>query len=333
MAARDHALVVGIDGYSKLRRLQGAEADALAMRDWLVDADGGDVPSAQVTTILSSAYPPAPRPAKARPMTDDVRAELEQLIDDAGPGLRLGRRLYLYLAGHGFAPAIDEVAVLMANASDRTLHHMPCVRYADKFRESTVFEEVVLLIDCCREMYEWPPRGDLGLPSITVQGASVAYFYGFATGWSQMSRESPAPDGSVRGRFTRAVVEALDEPGADSDSVERYVARRMSELDPGGRAGRPEFRRSGTLGFGATTRASAAAAKGGAAVVRFAAATLPVQARIVDNASNVVAKALVATSPWTVPLQWGLYELFVDGGSGPGRAFRVPAAGSVDVDA
>lgn len=57
MAATDYALVVGIDGYSKLDKVARAESDARAFESWPLHPDGGKVPPENVTSILSSNYP------------------------------------------------------------------------------------------------------------------------------------------------------------------------------------------------------------------------------------------------------------------------------------
>ena len=40
----DYALIVGINEYEELPRLNGPIADAMAFRDWVTSAEGGDIP-------------------------------------------------------------------------------------------------------------------------------------------------------------------------------------------------------------------------------------------------------------------------------------------------
>jgi hypothetical protein len=51
----DHALVVGCDAYPDLPEgdLSGAVADAMAMRDWLLDARGGRIEPSRLTFLAS----------------------------------------------------------------------------------------------------------------------------------------------------------------------------------------------------------------------------------------------------------------------------------------
>jgi hypothetical protein len=332
MAASDHALLVGINGYSKLQALHGPEADALAVEAWLKDRNGGNVPDANITTILSSKFDPPRYPTHARPMSDDVRAELERLIDESQSASGRWRRLYLYLAGHGFGPSIDETALLMANASLATLHHIPSVRYANYFREAPMFSEVVLTMDCCRDHYERPPLADLGLPPVKPRTTEAAYFFAFATKWTLRTRESVDASGAVRGHFTKAMLEALDQSGATSHSVCEYVLGRLPEL--AGRRGYypPEFRCGRTISFGSRSRGDAGEPDC-LVNVTFSTDGRPMRLRIIDSDEQIVAEAEPDQSPWSVPLPRGLYELLRSDRVTQRVPFRVPASGAIDVAA
>lgn len=330
MSASDHALVVGIDGYSKLQGLQGAEADARAVEAWLVDRNGGNLPAANVTTILSAAYPAPNHPTRARPMVDDIRSELERLIDDAQQQRRPWRRLYLYLAGHGFGPSIDETALLMANASLLTLHHIPGVRYANYFRETTVFSEIVLMMDCCRDHYQRPPLVDIGLPPLPPRDGEAPYFFAFATKWTLGTREGTDATGQVRGHFTRALIEALDEPEASSTSVCQYIEGRLPEL--AGRRGYypPEFRHGETISFGPRARSSAGEPPCQVNVL-FTPPTRAATLRVLNSDEQIIAQTAMTDSPWSLPLPRGLYEILRTDQPRQRTPFRVPTTGTLDV--
>jgi uncharacterized caspase-like protein len=211
MAADDHAIVVGIATYPFLDSLSGPENDARAFTEWLEAADGGNMPLANIDCILSSDRPPASPASSPEPTTVRLDEVFERVIDRSeSHGGRGGRRLYVYLAGHGFAPTLDDVVLLTANAArGRTGHHLPGKRYADWFRKAAFFDEVVMFMDCCRERYgkvavRQPPWDDINgqVPS--------RYFYGFATEWSRASREGPyGQAGAVRGLFTLSLLAGL----------------------------------------------------------------------------------------------------------------------------
>jgi hypothetical protein len=218
MAQDDWAIVVGVRVYPSLTDLDGPENDAKAMCQWLTSPQGGDVPTAQTALILSSQFPAPLTPARAEPTTLQIQLAFEDLQDvadkngAAGNGRRVGRRLYIYLSGHGCAPRPKDAALLTANASPlRVGYHIAGKLFADWFLQSNFFDEAVLFMDCCRESY---PQAPLNVPPwIDITGADALdrtrAFYGFGTKWSRLSRERVMEDGQVHGVFTWALLNGL----------------------------------------------------------------------------------------------------------------------------
>jgi hypothetical protein len=205
--ATDRAVVVGIDRYPALEALGGPENDATAFAAWLTDPAGGGVPPARVTRIVSSDFP---APA-AEPTTVAIDTAFERIIKDFDATGVGGRRLYIFLAGHGFAPSVADAALLAANAAAGSFgHYIPGRLYCDWFRAAAMFEEVVLLVDCCRDARTTVPQR---FPPWDLRTSTTPskFFVGFATEAGRVSRERPsAADGDrVRGRFTEAVIAGL----------------------------------------------------------------------------------------------------------------------------
>lgn len=228
---QDWAVVVGVGNYPELDKLDGPENDARAMRDWLIKPTGGDVPADQVALILSSDFPPALKATRAEPTNLRVQQAFEDLQDVAednarnGLGKRVGRRLYIYLSGHGFAPRgiVDDAALLTANATKtRAGYHVLGKLFANWFLRSNYFDEAVLFMDCCREVYS-PATASIP-PYIDVTGPEgldkARAFYAFGTKWSRLSRERLMDDGLVHGVFTWALLKGLDGAAADSATGE-----------------------------------------------------------------------------------------------------------------
>ena len=215
MASDDRAVVVGINRYPALGDLQGPENDAKAFAEWLRSAEGGDVPAENVAVVLSSDYEVPTDPKEAQPTVEAVERAFDALVELADErGGKAGRRLYIFMAGHGFAPDLETAALLMANAAKgRTGYHLPGMPYANWFRQSASFDEVVLFMDCCRERY---PRAPLRPPPYDLLSASkpARHFYGLATEWSQAARERPSGD-RVRGLFSEALVAGLSGKARD----------------------------------------------------------------------------------------------------------------------
>src|SRR5881296_2688278 len=114
MAWDDYAVVVGIARYPEWGDLSGPENDGAEFARWLKSSDGGDVPAGHVKTLLSAGNPGHPSAQEI----DDAFDELIQSGDAQGG--QAGRRLYVFLAGHGISPQqLEFNALLAANASQR----------------------------------------------------------------------------------------------------------------------------------------------------------------------------------------------------------------------
>lgn len=240
MSAQDHAIVVGIANYPNLDPLSGPENDARAFAAWLQALDGGQVPEENIDCILSSD--PLPPGAPASPEPTDLKLDIafERLIDASqdkgGVG---GRRLYVYLAGHGCSPTIDDVLLLAVNAAPkRTGHHLAGRLVANWFRKAAFFEEIVLIMDCCRENY---PRINARLPPWEdINGRRpVRFLYAYGTQYGQASREGLDPEtNQVRGLFTLALLAGLRSADRDASgrlrtsALEGFVYNYMQQRAP-----------------------------------------------------------------------------------------------------
>jgi uncharacterized caspase-like protein len=242
VAADDRAIVVGISHYPALGDLAGPENDAKAFDAWLRSPDGGNVPGDNIDRILSPKFPTRTDAVSAKPTAEAVKEAIDKLhsIGERG-GAYVGRRLYLFMAGHGFAPRINEAALLMANAAiHRTGHHVPGRPYADWFRESAFFKEVVLLMDCCRENYKLSPLQPCHLDPVADSGGNkppVRHYYGLASQLGRAAREVPDASGEMHGIFTSTILDGLRQgpPGGGDvtgDWLTDFVREHMpSRLD------------------------------------------------------------------------------------------------------
>lgn len=241
MATDDHAIVVGIGRYSSssLADLEGPVNDAEAVVEWLREPEGGDVPPGQIQTVTSAQFSGEPRP-----VANDLYGAFENLIDlgEQKNPAPVGKRLYIFMSGHGFGPAVREAALLMANAAPRRWGHNICGgAVADYFAAGGLFEEIFLLMDCCRDaltpakasVLPWDPEAGERPPA-------SRWIYGFATGFDSRTREMPI-DGEVRGVFTTAVLEALRSGVQTSETLTTLVGARMVELLGADELRRPYF--------------------------------------------------------------------------------------------
>src|SRR5262249_20288880 len=156
----------------------GAENDARVFRDWVASPAGGAVPADHVHLIVSSQFEPSRSPQVARPNVSDIEEPFARLHEIAvrnaseANGLRVGRRLYIYLAGHAFTPSINNAALLLANATrQRVADHVPGQLWADWVLRAGYFSEVVLFMDCSRQLV---PVAPLRVPPFSLHEAPKA---------------------------------------------------------------------------------------------------------------------------------------------------------------
>lgn len=233
----DFAVVIGLQNYPGLddigngqMPLCGPENDARNFNEWLLSPNGGDVPPTNIKMILSSDYPPEVDISLARPGFQEVKNVFHRLRklslakEAKGQDPKIGRRLYIYMSGHGIAPKIyadrsDRDAGLlmcnvdMASITDNT-SHIPGGCLANWFCESSCFEQVFLFMDCCRDQMMFAAPNILFAPHGIEDEAIRCYFY--ATKCSRRAKEIKI-DGETQGVFTRTLLLGLMGAAADPD--------------------------------------------------------------------------------------------------------------------
>ncbi len=206
-----HAIVIGINDYPwvGLPPLKGPVNDAKEFHAWLRDPAGGNLLESNIHCILSSDFPPE----NAQPTPNQVEVLFEPFIVKGVQG-RQGERLYIFAAGHGFGDPYDmnKTALYAANAKKMFPWHIAVTEYAEWLRRHATFDEIILIMDCCRtvlvphEIREPQYMVSAGNPSAD----KVRYFYAFAIGRGQEARERHfEADGKNYGIFSRAMLEAL----------------------------------------------------------------------------------------------------------------------------
>lgn len=218
---RDWALIVGVSRYRDRRfgDLEGPERDARDFYAWVTSPAGGGITNKkQVRLILSPKAGANKKQSKAKPTAEQITEFFEGLEELAKTnaakkkGLRIGRRLYVFLSGHGFKPTDEETALLTANAQMEALHHLPGKAWVNLFYKGLRFEEVLLFMDCCRPTV---PKTPLSAPLLRIAPDPTfrdvgKVFYAFATTSDRSARERKMDDGKVHGVFTTALIEGLN---------------------------------------------------------------------------------------------------------------------------
>jgi hypothetical protein len=202
MANTDRAIVVGISCYPgpDFGDLGGPENDAKAFYELLVSSDGGAIPKENVELILSSDYKlPFGSPSDALPTLSEIQRAIDRLQYRAkeqarqGSGYKIGRRFYIYMSGHGFAPSEDEAAVFMANVTRECARYHILRRYnADWFYKPACFDEILLLRDSCRQHDPLAPLNRPYLEVMSPQMDRVKCVYGFGPNGPRMQGKGPS---------------------------------------------------------------------------------------------------------------------------------------------
>jgi hypothetical protein len=234
----DYALVIGINHYPDYRPLAGAIQDAEDFSQWLTqDADGGGLELAHCKTILSSNPP-------LKPVWDDIDLALSEIRDAArATG---ARRFYLYFSGHGHASGIEENNLCLGRWSPAGASRLALdtQAYYQFFAECIGFQEIVVLLDCCRVRVagasSLPPG--VNCPKPVAGAGKTQFFKAFATEFQSASFEAAITQNNapiIRGHFTRALLAALRggaaspgggvKPSALKDYLEREVPRIAAE--------------------------------------------------------------------------------------------------------
>jgi hypothetical protein len=236
---KDYAIVVGIGNYADaafLEKLDGPKNDVRNFVKWLKSPEGGHVPENNIIPYMLESDP-----AGQKPKAGDIVDAIKKLLALSPNGdERIGRRLYIFMAGHGVGPDLDDAGLLTVEATEDAPTYVEGRRYANLFRGRAVFEEVVLVMDCCRDF-----DGELPDPVFPFKrkvdaggAAKVKRFYAYATGFGKAAREKPFDD-EVSGVFSHALIAGLNGGAIDGDgritgpSLERFVRRRLRDVPPG----------------------------------------------------------------------------------------------------
>jgi len=321
----NHALVVGIDRYPALGSLSGAERDATQFHDW-VTGEGGVEP-ARATKIVSSDYPQSPQFWDEQPAQQAVDNFFHAIQaksdanDAAGEGPQVGKRLYLFFSGHGFAPALDKSGVLMANASRPAPINVAALSWANRMYEGGWFDEILLFQDACREPMRQAELSPPFLISLGLTGLDKRRrFFALSAKNDQVSLEKKIGDEGVRGVFSVTLLAGLKGGARDpatgeitAAQLKAYLQSNMKSLLTNEELSNPDIANQPEV-FDPDPFVIVEAPPGwGKAGVE----TFPVRialngsrdARILDHSLKDYLVQPMAPDPWEVPLPRGYYRV------------------------
>lgn len=237
---RDHAIVVGIQHYLEgIPSLLGSINDCNLFCEWLVDPQGGGVDPNNITFYASID------PTDQCPFGNQVANLILDLQQQAWRNQTpLGRRLYLFFSGHGVAPPnhSDDCGLVMANALPAGIRAFIGGKVATDLRRSGWFEEVVLVMDCCREVTGNVIDESVLPPFVDPAAGEKPFLHILAAGWGAATSERMLPNpldptkpqlqqGVLTHAFLRALKLARDEDGnVSAESLKRFIPPLVESL-------------------------------------------------------------------------------------------------------
>ncbi len=223
MARSDHfAVLVTIDRYPGLSDLHGPERDGHAFRAWLESASGGDVDPSNIAHIKSSTFGVMSDAYVANPTERQLVYQLDRWMRVSGGWQnKVGERLYMYFAGHGFTAGstISDPALFSAIAQSGDPAHIAGYRYASKIANAGFFDEIVLVMDCCQDVLKasqvleptWSPPD-------RNQSANVRLLQAYSAPRGRKAFERVLTEGAApQGLFSTVWLEALETAVPDEE--------------------------------------------------------------------------------------------------------------------
>lgn len=224
------AIVIGVDKYwQPAACLRGAVNDALKMRTWLLDPNGGNVPPANLTLLLAPDQTEPPADVIWTPATsDNIVVAIEELLDRSASQ---GERLYLHFSGHGLTARIGGAnlsGIVATDFTNKLTDKTLTLWSLFELFQATKFKEQFFFVDACRNipfatekrLRDYPnPRKPV--PPVSPQ------FIMYATMPGLLAVEIRAP-GNEHGAFTNALLAGLSGTGNAKrwdDQLARYVVR------------------------------------------------------------------------------------------------------------
>jgi len=231
MAIDDRAILVGIARYrdsDSFPTLDGPLNDIERVRDWLTDPQGAAVPGDNVVTLTTPrellALPGTGWPENTvwSPNAWSFSQEFNKIaFDPKGEPLRRKSRLYLYFSGHGFSLSEDgypSAALFSADNYGSVHSNLAGSVYAAAIKRAGLFSEVVLIMDCCRDVFgnfTYNPPSFNRVENSAAENTKVYALYAAPRRGKSQERELPNSNGKVVGLMTDAFLRALEDAPSD----------------------------------------------------------------------------------------------------------------------
>jgi len=150
----------------------------------------------------------------------EILPEIEQTLSHATPG----DFVLVYYSGHGKLDRNGRVCLATADTREGALQatSIPARHLTDLVNQSDC-DQVVLLLDCCYSGAVDDGRGDLGSEMHIIEDARGFYILTASTDQQTAKETESLADHKVMGRFTAALVEAIESGAADAERKGRIL--------------------------------------------------------------------------------------------------------------
>ena len=242
----DHAIVVGITTYPDfkgLKPLQGPVNDALDVRAWLLDPEGGGLDPRNLQLLCSK---PAPLSVLPEGTFEPDNAAIEKAFKAIVQSTKqnTGRRLYVYMSGHGFSKEAEKACLLTSDYSDDWPTNCSVTKWVNVLIYCKHFAECVLWFDACMENKLAIQEGLVQRKPCALDGAPPPHMLAYATSTGGKAHEYPIADagGQFRGVFTWTLLQGLRKLGTvDAEELKQYIGKNMAAHVPESERKLPAF--------------------------------------------------------------------------------------------
>lgn len=236
----DHAILVGISRYLDADHyppLEGPINDVEQVFQWL-RSPGYNLPVLNIQKLVTHTSLMTPEPEVAlmgQPSNSQFANAFDTIAYDKERKFRRrDGRLYLYFSGHGFSLQDDRAtraALYGADCFNDYHRNLPGSLYAEAAKRAGLFREIVLIMDCCRDVAS---EMEYAIPQLPKnedddsEGVKVLAIYAAPRRGRAQERELADANGKVVGLATNAWLRALRE--AQCDLLGKVAASQLKQF-------------------------------------------------------------------------------------------------------
>jgi hypothetical protein len=211
---RHYALLVGLLKYHpSVGDLKGTLNDLRDVDQWLEN----DLKVPRQNIVKWTDKPPDFQD----PTASDFLKQLVKWDGEASRnGPKLGERLYVYYAGHGYNANTSQQSMIMPMTTLTTWDVVPMIPLRESLRLRAHFDEIIMLFDACRDVLPYavdPSWSDK--PRHSPSNGQVKVMSMFASKTGKKAKEVEFSKGEWHGVLTKAFLTAVKGYASDENNI------------------------------------------------------------------------------------------------------------------